>query len=140
MGLLFNGMTMKFLIKHLNIIKENSVSILVRNLIKREIMVKSFEKLKSLKNCDEFRMTNWGLVSDLTINDNSLKSHLIETSDEHKSFSSSLPDEMLDIFTEIRIRMIFMIKNQIYTHLGESSCSSESATILLEVSKLYPLI
>ena len=135
MGLLFNGMTIKFLIKNLNIIKENHISTQVRNLINKEILVKSFEKLKSLKNCKEFQMTNWGLVTDLTLNDPSLKKYFFESSlSKARDGSMDLPSDLTEVFTEIRIRMVFMIKNQIYTHLAESSCSSESATILLEVS------
>ena len=133
MGLLFNGMTMKFLIKHLNIIKENSISIRVKNLIKKEILVQSFDKLKSLKNCKEFQMTNWSLVADLTISSQFIRKNFIDNLKYSKSFSISRQNDLKEIYTEIRLRMIFMIKNQIYTHLTESSCSSESATVLLEV-------
>jgi NhaP-type Na+/H+ and K+/H+ antiporter len=133
MGLLFNGMTMKFLIKNLNVVKENSISVRVKNLIKKEILVQSFEKLKSLKNCKEFQMTNWGLVADLTVNSNFLRSNFMENKNFSKSFSMTQQTDLKEVYTEIRVRMIFMIKNQIYTHLAESSCSSESATVLLEV-------
>jgi NhaP-type Na+/H+ or K+/H+ antiporter len=140
MGLLFNGMTMKFLIKNLNVVKENAISIRVRNLIKKEILVQSFEKLKSLKNCKEFQMTNWGLVADLTINNQYLRKNFMESSVDSQSFSKIGSNDWKEIFTEIRVRMIFMIKNQIYTNLAESSCSSESATVLLEVKKLIRFV
>ena len=135
MGLLFNGMTIKFLISNLQIVKKNEIALKVKNLIKKEILVKSFEKMKELKNSKEFQMTNWGLVSDLTIDSKLMKQHLFsKESEDSKSFTLVMQNRLDEVFTEIRIRMIFMIKNQIYMNLKTSSCTCESATILLEVA------
>jgi hypothetical protein len=137
LGLLFNGMTMKFLISTLNLIPKNEITEKVKNMIKKEILVKSYDKIRELKKSKEFRMANWGLVKDLTVNDKSMSQYIYNNMNKkNNSFLLTVQNNLNEVLTEIRLRMIFMVKNQIFTNLQNSSCTAECATTLLEVTRL----
>lgn len=49
MGMIFNGMTIKYLAQKLEIIKPNPKIIEIKNLIKKEIFLKAYKKFKLFK-------------------------------------------------------------------------------------------
>ena len=136
-GLLFNPMSVRFLLSRFQISSGSPISEKVDQLIKKEILVKSHEHFLLLKKSRDFQMTNWGLVADLTLYEKSLAKCFATNPQKEDSLFLSINSALDEVFTELRTRMLFMLKNKIFSSLQDSSCSSESATILLEVRFLY---
>ena len=135
MGMIFNGLTLKFLVKILKIKNQKEYNLQVKNLIKKEMFLEIHKKFQQIKLQTLFSVVNWSLVYELS----GLKSEYKDLKSIEKNkpksehnFSKSFLLKTTDILVEFRIRIIYNFKALVYSNLKEAHLSSESATMLIE--------
>lgn len=135
MGMIFNGLTLKFLVKILNIKNQQEYNLQVKNLIKKEMFLEIHKKFQQIKLKTLFSVVNWSLVYDLSglkAEYKDLKLISQNTPCSNDNYSKSFLLKTTDILVEFRIRIIYNFKSLVYSSLKEAHLSSESATMLIE--------
>lgn len=142
LGIIFNGLTIKFMIRGLNIIKPNLVAQRIKRSLQKKIYWETSLKYKEVKLKHDLVAANWPMVKDLCgIRKDKKELRIRDTmvigpsgfgiggSDRE---SISFYANTKEVESEVRIRSIYLLKSLIYNGLQESDCSSQAATMLLE--------
>lgn len=136
LGIMFNGLTIKFLIQWLKLIKPNQAA----NNLKMRIMIKINQeneaKASHVKEKNAHIGANWRIVDRLCGSFDQKQEHM---SRESVRFSMTLKtrkesigqSDGHEIEGEIRLRIIYYIKAEIMKGVHESECSGEAASILI---------
>jgi NhaP-type Na+/H+ or K+/H+ antiporter len=142
LGIIFNGLTIKLVIKGLNIIKPNLVSLRIKRSLQKKIFFETSLKYKEIKVKHDLVAANWPIVKDLSGIQKDKKELKIRDSmvigggmmgmmnSDRESISSFVNTKELE--AEMRIRAVYLVKSLIYAGLQESDCSSQAAALLLE--------
>jgi NhaP-type Na+/H+ or K+/H+ antiporter len=142
LGIIFNGLTIKFLIRGLNIIKTNVIGQRIKRSLQKKIYWETNIKYKEVKMKHDLVAANWPMVKDLCGIRNDKKELRIRDSmvigpggfgmggSDRESISFYANTKEVD--AEVRIRSVYLLKSLIYSGLQESDCSSQAATMLLE--------
>ena len=138
LGIIFNGLTIKFLIQWLNIIQPN----LAENSLKKRVLSKindeTAEKVALIKQKVELVGANWRIVNFLTEQTPlEIEHNFRETITANFSSiirrDTFINSNTFEVEGEIRLRIIYFIKAEIVKGVKESECSSEAASILTSV-------
>ena len=131
LGIIFNGMTIKYIIKALNLVKHDTDG-KIRLLLEKEIFVNCYKKFDELQKRSNLALTNWTVVYDLSgLQADKLR---IKISSERLSDRpSNIDNNNSIILSESRQRIIYALKSVIISQVKDSHCSTEAAKILLEI-------
>lgn len=131
-GIIFNGVTIKFIIKSLKIIKQDPNEGKLRLLLEKEIFVNCYKKFDELQNKQNLALANWTVVYDLSgLSTDKQRIKVRSERISERPSSSERNNEM--ILAESRHRIIYALKSVIFSQVKESHCSTEAAKILLEI-------
>ena len=131
LGIIFNGITIKFLIKALGLVKHN-VDDKLKLLLEKEIFVNCYKKFDELQKKPNLSLTNWAVVYDLS-GLQADKTRIKYNKGRLSERPSNTERNNQIILTESRQRIIYALKAVIINHVKESHCSTEAAKILLEI-------
>ena len=130
-GIIFNGITIKFIIKALNLPKHEGDGKL-RLLLEKEIFVACYKKFDELQKKNNLALANWTVVYDLSgLQTDKSRIKTITNRNSDRPSMSEKSSHM--ILMESRERIIYALKSVIFNQVRESHCSSEAAKILLEI-------
>ena len=131
LGIIFNGITIKFIIKYLNLSKHETDGRL-KLLLEKEIFVNCYKKFDELQKRAGLNLANWKVVYDLS-GLQADKKLIKERSEGRSERPSQVESTNALILAESRQRIIYALKAVIIKQVKESHCSTEAAKILLEI-------
>lgn len=130
-GIIFNGVTIKFIIKALNLTKHESDGKL-KVLLEKEIFVHCYKQFDELQKKPSLSLANWTVVYDLSgLGVDKIRIKALSEAGIDRPSNFDRNDK--EILTESRHRIIYALKALIFSQVKESHCSTEAAKILLEI-------
>jgi NhaP-type Na+/H+ or K+/H+ antiporter len=135
MTVLFNGLTMKWVMEKIQFTPENRLRTKVKNTLTKSLVITAVKHQQKIKNNKFLTLVNWETVNELAGTNSLIKSQL-KNSPERELVDVALgrnqgitADENM---VEIRYRIYRLIKSQFWLKFEESFCSSSVVTVLNE--------
>lgn len=137
MGVIFNGITINYVISYLNIIPVNPVVENLKSIIQKDIYNQSLARLDELRAKPELSAANWGLVQELCgFSEQFRYIGKMERSRHRKTIMLISNSSNAHVLIETRVRVIYFFKSLVLINLREAFCSSEAAHVLIELADM----
>ena len=143
LGIIFNGMTIKFLIQILDIIHPNQAANSLKKRVLAKIVLETELRISEIREKDNLIGANWRIVDRLcggldntySLSDSKPRESTLHLSSAKYRFDSFISTNRFEVEGEIRLRILYYLKSEIVKGVKESECTSEAASTLIYACK-----
>jgi Sodium/hydrogen exchanger family/Cyclic nucleotide-binding domain len=134
MTVLFNGMTMKWVMLQVDIFPENKLRIKVKNTLIKGMVISGLKQEQKIKNNRFLTLANWNAVEEMSGISAIVKSQTKDFNGQELNILNQANNAITqdETLIEIRYRIYRLIKSQFWQKFEESFCGSSVVSMLNE--------